>query len=184
MKDVFLYFSAFVPMYFLIVVKFVFGVLSRTIPLNGLSVFTLIIYSLLTMAGIFGLIWNTLLKKDKSEKIIITSKQNMTDQHFIGYFSIFVLFALAFELTRLSMVIVSLIVIVFIGIVYVINKMFYINPLLNLIGFSFYEITYQKVGGKKESSAKMFCKGELILNKPYSVKLKKTNFAFVHKGKS
>ena len=183
-KNILLYFSAFVPMYFLVVVKFIFGYISGTIEINFLTVFTLSIYSLLVVFGIFGLFWNTIWNKDKSEEVIITSKQNLTDQHFLGYFSIFVLFALAFQLTKLSMVVVTFLIIIFIGIVYVKNKMFYINPFLNLLGFSFYIISYKKIGGQKESSVRMFCKGELKLDKKYRVKLKEANFAFIDKNKN
>src|SRR5574344_427581 len=178
-KNIFLYFSAFVPMYFLIIIKFICGLLSQTIDFNSLNIFTLIIYSLLIIAGIMGLIWNTLWNKDESQKIIITSEQNTTDKNFMGYFSIFVLFALAFELTKPSMVVVSLFVILFIGIVYINNEMFYINPLLNLIGFNFYEITYKKNNDENESYAKMFCRGNIILNKSCYVKIKNANFAFI-----
>lgn len=183
-KDIFLYFSAFVPMYFLILVKFLFGLLSGTIDLNTLSIIILSIYSFLVVAGILGLCWNTLWNRDGSQKIKITFQKNITDQHFLGYFSLFVLFALTFELTKLSMFVVSLVIIVFIGIVYINNKMFYINPFLNLIGFNFYEIRYKKFGGKKEFTAKMFYRGTLnINNKPCFVKLENINFSFVDKKK-
>lgn len=182
-KSILLYFSAFVPMYFLIAVKFVCGFMIKTIDINLLTVFTLSVYSILILAGILGLLWNTVWNKDKSEEVIITSKKNLTDKHFLGYFSIFVLFALAFELTKLSMVVVSFLIIIFIGIVYINNRMFYINPLLNLLGFNFYIINYRKNGGEKESSVKMFCRGELKLKKKYRVKLKEVNFAFIDKNR-
>jgi hypothetical protein len=179
-KKILLYFSAFVPMYFLIIVKFICGMATETININALTIFTLVIYSALIILGVLGLLLNTLWNKDVSEKITITYKKNLTDQHFLGYFSIFVLFALAFELTKLSMVAVSLFIIIFIGIVYINNQMFYINPLLNLLGFNFYEIKYKKIGDEKEYSAKMFYRGDLSL-KPYYVKLENTNFSFIDK---
>jgi hypothetical protein len=181
LKNISLYFSAFVPMYFLIIIKFICGIASGMINLDGLTIFTICSYSLLIIAGVLGLLWNIVWNKDKSEEITIISKQNLTDQHFLGYFSIFVLFALAFELTKLSMVVDSLFIIIFIGIVYINNKMFYINPLLNLIGFNFYVIKYKKGGEDESFSAKIFCRGDLILNKPYKVKLENVNFSFIDK---
>lgn len=183
-KDIFLYFSAFVPMYFLILVKFLFGLLSETIDLNTLSIIILSVYSFLVVSGVLGLCWNTIWNRDGSQKIKIIFQKNITDQHFLGYFSLFVLFALTFELTKLSMFVVSLVIIVFIGIVYINNKMFYINPFLNLIGFNFYEIKYKKFGGQKEFTAKMFYRGTLSIdNKPCFVKLENINFSFVDKKK-
>lgn len=181
-KNILLYFSAFVPMYFLIVIKFLFGFISKMMQINALTIFTLSIYSTLVVIGILGLLWNTIWNKSKSEEIIITSKKNLTDKHFLGYFSIFVLFALAFELTKLSMVVVSLLIILFIGIVYVNNKMFYINPFLNILGFNFYIVKYKKNNSEKESLVKIFCRGELKLSQKYKVKLENINFSFVDKN--
>lgn len=181
LKKLFLYFSAFVPMYFLIVVKFVFGILGKTIEIDILSIANLVVYSILIFTGIIGLLWNTIWNKEKSEKVVITSSNNLTNQHFFGYFSIFVLFALAFELTNLSMFMVSLTIIVFIGIVYINNEMFYVNPLLNVIGFNFYEIKYKKIGEEKELSSKMFYRGELKINSVYLFKKENSNFSFIDK---
>ncbi len=183
MKNILLYFSAFIPMYFLIIIKFIFGLISKSIELNSLYIFTIIFYSTLILLGALGLLWNICWNKDKSQKIIIKSSKNLTDQHFFSYFSLFVLFALTFELTKLSMIIVSIFIIIFVGIVYVNNQLFYINPFLNIIGFNFYEITYVKQGENKEQTAKMFYKGRLQLDsKPCLIKLKNSNFSFIDKN--
>jgi len=183
LKNILLYFSAFVPMYFLIITKFVFGIISKDIEFGILSICTFILYISLIILGILGLIWNIFWNKDRSQKVVITSKQNITDQHFLGYFSLFVLFALTFELTKLSMFIVSILIITFIGIVYVNNQMYYINPFLNILGFNFYEINYIDEN-KKEHSAKMFYRGLLQLNnKPVYIKLKNAHFSFVDKNR-
>ena len=155
-KNTLLYFSAFVPMYFLILVKFAFGFLSGTIEPNPLTVFTVTLYFVFILLGLFGLYWNTFLSSDKSVTITIQDAQNITDQHFLNYFSLFVLFALTFELTKPSMFMVSLFIILFVGVVYVNNQMFYINPLLNLLGYNFYTITYQKQNSNTPCTAKMF----------------------------
>lgn len=179
-KNIFLYFSAFVPMYVLIVVKFCVGMLVKSIDTNLLSYIVLSTYTLLIIFGIVGYFWNTKFNKEQSVNIVITKKQNITDQHFLGYFSLFVFFALTFELTKVSMFVISIIIIVFIGIVYVNNKMFYINPLLNLLGYNFYEISYHKEDKDTIKQAKMFYKGELhINNKPCKAKIKNQNFSFI-----
>lgn len=179
-KNILLYLSAFVPMYFLIIIKFVCGLLSGTININSLTIFTLATYSSLIVSGILGLLWSTLWSKGTSKTIIITQKQNLTDQHFLGYFSIFVLFALAFELTKLSMVVASLFIIIFIGIVYINNQMFYINPLLNLIGFSFFDIKYKLKDSETEYSGKIFSREVITLNKTYKIKSME-NLSFLDK---
>ena len=66
-----------------------------------------------------------------------------------------------------------------IGFVYVKNKLFFINPFLNILGYNFYNITYRIVGNEKEESTKIFYKGDLVSNKRYWVKIKDENFSFV-----
>lgn len=165
-------------MYFLIVVKFICGVAIKTIDINLVNIIVFCTFCFFVMLGCVGLLWNTVWNKSRLETIKITNCQNITDQHFLTYFSLFVLFALAFELTKLSMFIVSLFIILFIGIVYVNNKMFYINPTLNILGFNFYEITYTH--NQKEQTAKMFYKGTLS-NGTYKANLKNKHFNFITK---
>ena len=59
--------------------------------------------------------------------------------------------------------------------------MFYVNPLLNVIGFNFYEIKYKKIGEEKELSSKMFYRGELKINSVYLFKKENSNFSFIDK---
>ena len=127
MKDIFLYFSAFIPMYVLILIKFIFEKINGNISFNVVNTLIFIILSVLICLGIVGLVWNIKFNNEKSEKVIITSVHNITDQHFFNYVSLFVLFALSFEITKVSMFIVSGVLITLLGIVYVNNKMFYIN---------------------------------------------------------
>lgn len=179
MKNLFLYFSAFVPLYFLIIVKFVLGLATKTMAFELIPILTLAIYSVLTILGIVGLAWNKKSNKGKTKQIIVVQFNNITDQHFLGYFSLFVLFALGFQLTMPSMFIVSLFIIAFVGVVYINNQMFYINPLLNILGYSFYEITYHlKETPNKKQTAKIFCKNKLE-NKTYFANFQNENFVFI-----
>lgn len=176
MKKVLLYFSAFVPLYFLILTKFFVGVLVGTIYFTALTIATMAFYFLLTALGIFGLVFNMKSNKGKTVKINVEKFTNITDQHFLSYFSLFVLFALGFQLTKPSMLVVSVIIIVFIGIVYVNDNMFYINPFLNILGYNFYEITYTQ--GEKTFTKKVYFKGQLS-NKTYAAHFKDENFSFL-----
>ena len=73
-----------------------------------------------------------------------------------------------------------------VGIVYVKNKLFYINPFLNILGFNFYDITYIEEHSTTKQTTKIFFKGDLTLNEFYFVKIKDENFNFLNtklKGK-
>lgn len=183
MKDLFLYFSAFIPMYVLILIKFIFERINGNITFNVINTLIFILLSVMVILGIIGLIWTIKLCPDKSEEVVILTQRNITDEHFFNYVSLFVLFALSFELTKVCMFVVSGVIITIIGIVYITNKMFYINPLLNILGFSFYEITFyiKSDPERKTHSAKLFFKGTPEPNTCYKLKLKNKNFTFVDK---
>lgn len=178
MKDIFLYFSAFVPMYFLGLVKFLVGTASGTIEWSFLTLITILFFLALVVFGIAGLVWNMRANKGEVKKITVESFTNITDQHFLSYFSLFVLYLLGFQLTKPSMLVVSFLIVIFIGIVYVNNKMFYINPLLNILGYNFYEITYTLNG--KTQKTKVYCKGQ-VEEKQYVAHFKNKNFSFLEK---
>lgn len=179
LKDLFLYLSAFVPMYILIALRLIIDLINDNLSFNVLNSVNLVTLVLLTVLGIVGLIVNIHHSKDVSKEIIILKKQNITDRHFLGYFSLFVLFALQLELSYVSDYCLFIVITIFIGIVYIKNSLYYINPLLNILGYNFYDIVYLEVGSQKEAEGKIFYKGNLAVNKSYLVKFKNDNFAFV-----
>ena len=114
-------------------------------------------------------------------RIKIITQTNITDQHFFGYFSLFVLFALSYDLSKISMTIVFLTILTFIGIVYIQNELYYINPFLNLIGYSFYKVTYMEENSNEIKETNIFYRGKIELNQYYKVYQKKNNLSFLSK---
>ena len=184
LKNLFLYISAFVPMYILIFVKLIVEIFNDNLHFNVLNTLNFVTLLLLIILGGAGLLWNIKFSNEKSVQIEIVSKTNITDKHFLGYFSLFVFFAIPLDLSLVSAYCVYVLVIVMIGIVYINNSLYYINPLLNLLGFNFYDIKYQEKGCEEEKSAKIFYRGKFITeNKTYFVNVKNQHFAFVDKKK-
>ncbi len=188
-KNILLYLSAFIPMYFLIFVKVVIDIINDNMSLNVLNTLNLITLVLFILLGIIGIIWNIRFNHETPKEIVILKKENITDLHFLGYFSLFVFFAIPLDLNYISGYAVYVLIIIMIGIVYINNSLYYINPFLNLLGYNFYEITYQEKGSSQQNNAKFFYKGSLdISGKSYWVKLKNTNFSFIdskyHKKRS
>lgn len=172
------------PMYILIFIKLIVQIINDNLTFNVLNTLNFITLLLLIALGIVGLLWNIKYNKDKSKEIVIIKKENITDQHFLGYFSLFVFFAIPLDLANMSNYCVYLVILILIGIVYINNSLYYINPLLNILGFNFYNITYHEVGDSEEKVAKIFYRGTLTLeNKTYYVKLKNTNFSFIDKNR-
>ena len=185
LKEISLYLSAFVPMYILILIRLVIDMINHNLSFNILNSLNFATLILLTFLGSLGLYLNVFRSKDTSIEIIIINKENITDRHFLGYFSLFVLFALQLELSYVSDYVLFLLILILIGIVYIKNSLFYINPLLNIMGYNFYDITFHEKNSKEERHAKFFYKGDLIINdKVYWVKLKNTNFSFIDSNKN
>ena len=179
MKNILLYLSAFVPMYVLIFVKQTIEMLIGNIKSNWLNIFVLFFLLVVIAFGVVG-VYKELHSKNKDcKEVVLISKQNTTDQHFLGYFSLFVLFSITFDLSKVSMFVVFVFILAMIGVVYIKNKLFYINPFLNILGYDFYEITYKENG--EEKKRRIFHKGELVVGKKYCLKIKDDNFSFFDK---
>ncbi|MEG1500283.1 MAG: hypothetical protein RR400_04390 [Clostridia bacterium] len=178
-----LYVSAFIPLYFLVIIKLIVEIINENLSFNVLNTLMLIVNLMLILIGVIGFV-KTIKTKSNSCKIKIIKHQNLTDQHFLGYFSLFVLFAISFELEKVSMAFVYIIVLIFVGIVYLKNNLYYINPFLNILGYSFHEITFVVENEKIQKTAMIFFKGaQLDSNRIYEVNLKNENFGFVYDKK-
>ncbi len=183
LKNLLLYISAFVPMYFLVFVKLIVQLINSNLTFNVLNTLNFVTLILLMGLGVWGLLWNVKFSQEKSIKVIILSKQNITDKHFLGYFSLFVFFAIPLDLSFVSTYCVYILVLVMIGIVYINNSLYYINPLLNLLGYNFYDIEYIEDGKSEKKNAKIFFRGNLDTNKSCWVKIKNEHFSFVDVSK-
>lgn len=183
LKNIMLFLSAFIPMYFLIWVKLVMELINDNLHFNVLNTFVFVALIVVITLGLLGLKLEIFNQKEKSQKVIIMEWNNITDRHFLGYFSLFVLFAITFDLSKVSMVVVFVLILCMIGVVYVKNKLFYINPFLNILGFNFYKISYKVENDEQVLQTHIFYRGNLKENKFYWVKIKDENFSFVDKTK-
>lgn len=146
-KSLCLFISSFAPLYFLIIVKELVEIANGNLSFNVTNSIMLSLNFLLIILGIVGVV---LVYKEKYRQIEIVEYKNVTCQNFLQYFPLFVLFALAFQLEFISMAVVYVLILVMIGIVYLKNDLAYINPFLNIIGFSTYQITYVKGENEKK----------------------------------
>ena len=79
------------------------------------------------------------------------------------------------------MSLVFLIILIFIGIVYIENELYYINPFLNLIGYGFYKVKYIEEDCNEEKETNIFYRGKIQLNQYYKVYKKTNNLSFLSK---
>lgn len=173
-----LFLSAFVPLFLLLIIKELIEIINENWSFNFLNTFLIFTLFLLNIWGIISLLKlvnNINNYNGKSIKII--SKKNITDQHFLGYFSLFVLFAVSFEIEMYSMAFVFILVVILIAVVYIKNDMYFINPLLNIIGYSFYKIEYTI--GENTYCASVFFNGRLEVGNEYVICDKYSNLFFL-----
>ncbi len=181
-KNILLYISAFVPMYVLVFVKLIVEIINDNLHFNILNTLNLVTLLLLMILGGLGLWWNVYAKNGETLRVQIISKENTTDQHFLGYFSLFVFFAIPLDLSLMSAYCVYVLVLIMIGVVYINNSLYYINPFLNLLGYNFYDVRYKVDGEDEEKTTKMFFRGDLKVGKEkVSVKVKNEHFCFIER---
>ncbi|MDY5041363.1 MAG: hypothetical protein SPF07_00095 [Eubacteriales bacterium] len=181
MKKIFLFLSAFIPMYFLLWVKLVLDIINHNLTFNVLNTTFFILLIIVIIVGSFGTFKIIYDDQIKSTYVTIVESNNITDQHFLGYFSLFVLSAVSFDLSKVNMAVVFVFIIVMIGIVYIKNQLFYINPFLNIFGYNFYKISY--IEDNKTKTDYVFCKNDIVVGLGYYVKFNK-NFSFVDCSKN
>ncbi len=183
MGKIILFISAFVPMFIVFLVTVIFEIINQNMRLNITNSLVLIVLSLLILIGVIGLIVIINCKNKNYTTIKLISKKNITDQHFLNYFSLFVLLALTFDFSKISYLIALIIILIFIAIVYIKNNIYYVNPLLNLLGYSFYDIVYEEKSERKE--LRIFFKGELkVSGKAYRLYSTSKNLNFMVEEKS
>ena len=102
LKNLLLYLSAFMPMYVLVFVKLVVEIINNNLSFNVLNTINFATLLLLIIGGVIGLLWNVKYNNEKSNEIIILKSENITDKHFLGYFSLFVFFAIPLDLSLVS----------------------------------------------------------------------------------
>lgn len=180
-KKFMLFVSVFVPLYFLIELNLIIEIINDNLHFNILNTTMLCLLLVLIIIGIYGALSTIKTRNRKHLNIKILKQKNITDQHFFGYFSLFVLFALSYDLSKISMSIVFLTILIFIGIVYIGNELYYINPFLNLLGYSFYRITYIEEGDTEERETNIFYRGKIELNQYYIVYHQQNNLIFLSK---
>lgn len=178
MQKIILFISAFVPMYILFLINLIVEIINGNLTFNVTNSCVLISLTILTLIGTIGLLFIIKYGCKEYKNIKVIEQKNITDQHFLNYFSLFVLLALTFDLSKICFVCVFVVIIAFIGIVYIKNNIFYINPLLNILGYGFYDISYNDENGKLKQ-VRIFFKGTLECNKSYDLCISNKNLNFL-----
>lgn len=163
LKKLMFFLIAFNPMYVILIVMSVIQIeTSEEIEWSGFFlgfVIWLSILSLLTLLAAIVYVFKS--SKKTTEEVEILSAKNVTGNFFLEYFSLFGLLALSFDISNPYMLIVLGLIIIMIGVVYISNNLYYINPLFNLLGYKFMNIKYKNLEGNIEREANIFTRKQL-----------------------
>ena len=174
-RKICVYISSYIPLYFLILIKELVEIANGNLTFNVTNTTMLLVNLALIIIGLVGILYTY--KKEQYQEVEIIGAKNLTCQNFLPYFPLFVLFALAFDLEFISMSVVYLLILAMVGIVYVRNDLFHVNPFLNIIGFSNYEIVIRSGGETKKIhifSNKKIRPGKMFANSIFIKNAKKT----------
>ena len=107
-----------------------------------------VIWLIVLIIGAFGIIRfrKTFLKSQKRSKetVIVTKAENITSEYYFTYFSLFVISFFSVDPTQLKDVLIFAFIMLLIIWVYIANDMYFVNPVLNILRYKSFAITYRK----------------------------------------
>ncbi len=185
MKKVIMYLSAFLPMFWLILIKDYATILKNAISGEGLytdllSVQLFIVVGLVVLITICTIFLISKNKELSTDLVVVTSVTNRTAEYYLGYFSLFILELFAFSFTDVVDIIVMVVLLILLGIVYIKNGLFFINPTMNIYRSYIFEAEYND--GKAIRSKILICKEKIKVGDKLKVYV--SNYAFTLASKA
>ena len=154
LRKLLMYISAFLPMFLIMWIKeILLGIKNvidypekftwKSIYLNPYLVSEIIFIIFVALA------LNFLLKRNQRTSIYTVKLQtvkNRSAEYYLAYYSLFVLALIEFSLTELIDLIVLSLLIIVLGVVYIKNDLFFMNPTINIFQSYIYEVEYEENG--------------------------------------
>lgn len=179
MKKIIMYLSAFLPMFWLILIKDYATTLKDAIagevPYSDLlSVQLFIVLCVVLLITIITIILISGNKNLSNDLVVATKVTNRTAEYYLGYFSLFILELFAFSFTDIVDIIVMSILLLLLGIVYVKNGLFFINPTMNIFRSFIFEVEFSD--GNNIRTKILICKEKI--KQGDSLKIDISNYGF------
>lgn len=185
MKKIILYLSAFLPMLFIMWVRESIApfldVWAGKIEWTDLYPGPLLIAELTLISGIaltlFWLMKNN--RKVATKKIKIDVVKNRTAEYYLAYYSLFILSLIGFSLVDIVDIIVLVLLLTILGIVYIKNELYFINPTINIFRSFIYEVEYTS---EKERLGKLLIsRDKLKTGQIVDIEVSEFEFTFVRR---
>ena len=169
-----MYLSAFIPMFLVMLIKEIAKIFSNIYDkkctykalLNSLLIGE-IIFVLVLILLIILLFYNNKKRAVKSYKVIEVN--NKSSDYYLQYYAVFLLSLINFSLLNIVDIITLSALIILLGIVYIKNELFFINPMINIFQSMIYELKLEDTDSNIET--------KLIISKE---KIKKDEFIEVY----
>lgn len=179
-----MYLSAFLPMFWLILIKDYATIVKNAILGEGsymdlLSIQLFIIVGLVVSITICTIFLISKNKELSTDLVVVTNVTNRTAEYYLGYFSLFILELFAFSFTDIFDIIVMVILLILLGIVYVKNGLFFINPTMNIFRSYIFETEYND--GRAIRSKLLICKEKIKVGDKLNVDASNYGFTLASK---
>ena len=179
MKKIIMYLSAFLPMFWLILIKDYATILKDAIagevPYSDLlSIQLFVVLGIVLLVTVITIILISGNKNLSNDLVVATKVTNRTAEYYLGYFSLFILELFAFSFTDIVDIIVMSILLLLLGIVYVKNGLFFINPTMNIFRSFIFEVEFSD--GNNIRTKILICKEKIKHGD--SLKIDISNYGF------
>ena len=78
------------------------------------------------------------------ETVILKKAENITADYYFTYFSLFVISFFGVDPTKLRDILIFVFLLILIIWVYIANEMYFVNPVLNILGYKSFSVLYEK----------------------------------------
>ena len=186
MKKIIMYLSAFLPMFWLVLIKDYAIILKDAIIgdreyTDLLNVQLFIVLGVVILISIFAVILISGNKNLSNDLVIVTKVTNRTAEYYLGYFSLFVLELFAFSFTEIVDIIVMSILLLLLGIVYIKNGLFFINPTMNIFRSFIFEVEFSD--GNNIRTKILICKENIKEKDRLKIDISQYGFTLAQKVK-
>lgn len=183
-KKIIMYISAFIPMItimwikecMLIVIDATNGKTNWCALVNPYLIIELTVILAASVSLSILLIHN---KNTATYTIAVKAVKNRSAEYFLQYYSLFILAMIGFSLTKLVDVIVLVLLLFVLGIVYIKNDLFFINPTINIFRSYIYEVEYDH--GSTTESKLIISKEKLKDGEIIEIDISEFEFTFMRK---
>ncbi|MDR1230842.1 MAG: hypothetical protein LBK61_05520 [Spirochaetaceae bacterium] len=189
LANVLMYLSAFLPMLTVMWLKEFVSLILQLISkrqtckqLNWFFLFNPYLGVSLVMICIVYVGFSCLLSNNKeiSTKLIKVHKtKNQVAEYYLGYYSLFVLTLIGFSLVNITDIVELCFLMIILGIVYIKNGLYYMNPTVNILRSFIYEVEYLE--NDKTTSKIVIAKERIYDGETISIYQSKYDFSLMEK---